>query len=259
MLHLTRQRSARSDHAFTLVEVAVAAFVGMLVIAGAVLWIHSAFRGADRIGARSSASVAADQAVARLRQDLAAARAPDRASDAVYDPVDFAAAVRDGTQLRGYDADGVTIRTLDVQDVKHASRDTITFVASGPDGTRCVRWRSVGGELLREQLGQTGQGCSQQLPVTHARTLVRRTTDGRSTLGAPFSYVLAAPGAGGGCTTIRSTSVGTGQVGTIVAVLVDVQSLSGNAGADGRSGRQLRIDLRSRLAEEYQRALGCAR
>ena len=257
MLRLTAGTRTR-EAGLTLVETIVGLVIIGIVAAIVTTWLSDAVTGTERATGRADASVAVDHALDRLRQDLSAARARDRASDAVYDPLDFAASIRTGSGLRGYDADGVTVRNLDVQDVVRATPNDVVFSSSGPTGTRCVRWRAARGELVRQELGSVNAGCSPSMPVASARTLVRRTADARSTLASPFTYTVVAT-APTGCTSSITATVPVGRLGTVVAVNVDVQALAGHEGADGRSGRQVRIDLRSRLAEEYQRALGCAR
>lgn len=251
--------SPRGERGFTLIEILVASVIGIVVLALAISWMQTTVRGADRAGTRAAAGVATDRAIARLRQDLASARARDRAADAIYDPLDFATAIRSGTPLRGYDADGVTVRELDVQDVVLASDRVLVFSSSRPDGTRCIRWRVDNGALVREELGGVDQGCSDTMPVTRRSELLPPSADGRSSVGAPFSYVLADPQPGAArCATVTAGAAQGGRRGAILAVLVDVQALAGHAAIEGRSGRTTRIDLRSRHAEEYQRALGCA-
>jgi type II secretory pathway pseudopilin PulG len=257
MLRLTRARASR-EGGMTLVELLVAVSIALVVVGAAIAWFRVSSDGAGRTAGRAEASVAVDHAVDRLRQDHAAARARDRASVAGLDPIDFSTAIRTGSRLRGYDADGVTIRDLDVQDIVRATPDLVVFSSSGPAGTRCVRWQSRGGELVREELGTADRGCSETLPVTRRSILVRRSADARSTLASPFRYAVASPTRPATCSSGTLTTVPTARLGSIVAVFVDIQSLQGDARADGRSGRQVRIDLRSRMAEEYQRALGCA-
>lgn len=246
------------ESGLTIVELTIAGVIGTVVLAAAFMLLSTVRDGAARVDSKATTSIALDRALDLLRQDVTAARARDRASNAVYDQLDFTTAIRTGAPLRGFDADGVTIRDLDVQDVVVATRGTFVLSSSAHDGTRCVRWHVRSGSLVREQLGGTDQGCSAGLPVTRTRTLVTPADDGRTAVVDPFSYVVASPSPSGCATTTRE-AVPAAARGAIVAVNVDLQALAGHRAIDAASGRMVRIDLRSRLAEEYQRALGCAR
>jgi type II secretory pathway component PulJ len=242
----------------TLIELLVGAVIGLVVVTLAVSWMIDAQRGASRASARSEASVKLDLAVESMRRDISSARAIDRSSNAVYDPVDFETAIRTGAALRGYDADGVTVRTLDVQDIAQASSTSLVLASSTARGTTCLRWAVRDGSLVRDVLGAPDGPCTAATAQTRTKAFLVPTEDDRTSIERPFSYVVATRRVDGTCGSTMQASVAAASRGMVIAVVVDAQALSGDARADGRSGRTVRIDLRSRLAEEYQRAMGCA-
>ncbi|MCW2972040.1 MAG: hypothetical protein JWN72_313 [Thermoleophilia bacterium] len=254
------RRGMRDERAFSLIEIIVASAVAVLVIGLALSWFLDAMHGTDRVGNRSTSSTQLDGAIAFLRKDVTAMRAADRSASAAYDPTDFATAIATGTPLRGYDDDGVTIRVLDVHDLITATPDELVFSASTAAGTTCVRWAvTPDGGLVRSQLGTAGSACSQAAPVRERRMFVR-PAQGEPALAHPFAFVIARPLASGQqCrTALVSRAIGAAERGSVVAILVDLQARDGAPRTAAASGRQVRLDVSSRLAEDYQRALGCA-
>lgn len=242
-----------------MIEVLVAGVVGIMLLTIATTWMIDMFRGSDRAAARAISGEQIDRAVARLQQDIAAMRAPDRGV-AVYDPLDFRNAIRDATPLRGYDDGGSgPWRVLDVHDLRRATRSSLKFSTSSTGEMTCVRWRVDGGNLVRELLFLGGCGDPPSSPPAPFReVLIRAAADGRSTIRKPFSYELSEGPLP--CTVqVRRAQLTAKQRSRVTAIRIDLQALAGNVRAEGKSGRSTSIAIRTRQAEEYQRALGCAR
>jgi len=254
------------ERALTLVELVVALVLLAIVVGFAGAPLINGLRGSDDVQSRTQASQRASDATEHVRNDLAAALAPDRDARHVRGVEKLTRALLEPGYRTLSDDPSYGARQLDVRDVVRATPTELHFRADVLAADRnapveCVRWRAAAPTspqywLERTVYGNerlaTGTSCAGTALVTDMELPPTDRVAGRAPA-ATFSYEVL----GSNCTVTLASTVSGSDLNRIVAVRVDLVGVGSRRASVAVDNATSVAVLTSRESTTYRRALGC--
>jgi Tfp pilus assembly protein PilV len=248
----------RHEQGFTLVELLVAALIGMVVIGVSVKMLLGGIQGSQQAGTNRRAQAEANRVLDELGTDLRSAAAPERLD--VND-----ASTRSKLRL-GVMAISASVHAY--EDISQATSTSLAFRADAiaePAGQNhkieCVQWRvQNGGEfnLLVRRVWTSSAACPGS-----GTAMTRTVTKLYKTSNEPvFRYTVAQPVPNAPdpvCQPVTLASVPSPSQRTrIVGVQVNLRGVVRDSQVLGGLDTSGVIDVWSRLTGDYQYAIGCS-
>lgn len=257
-----RDLRAIAQSGFTMIEMIVACVLASIVIGLVGTIVMKSLDGGRDAAATARSTANAAEAAERFGSDVRAARSHGRDGSAVIDRISLANAIEHDINLTDHDG-----HEIDWRDINVASAGQLVLQADVIDEPsalpECIEWRVEGTTTwhVRRVVRPYSLRCSgggaaleDDRITTPTSARPRPGTSGTPPL---FAYAVAAPAAGGGCTTVETSSPSNVQRNRIVGARIDFSSLDAHGQQSSRTTSHEVIALRSRAGAEYQTAMGC--